>query len=219
MADYFGPALGLAAAVLISSTAMAVERSDLEKSTVKAATDCVAAAALNNPNITTLYRQNRLKEVTDWIVLKSSACDNPLRAMRLLHDRIYGAGTGRRFLRGDYLADLPRAVRERVSDEVERRIALEAYATAPLPSREGGELNNGAELRVVNVGPNDVLNIRQYATASSPIIDIIPPNARGVIYLGERQGQWIFIRYEDRAEGWVQRQFVQPIASQGRRLQ
>ncbi len=102
---------------------MATERSELEKSTIKAATDCVATAALNNPNITMLYREDRLHEVTDWIVLKSDACDNPLRAMRLLHDRLYGEGTGRTFLRGAYLADLPRAVRERISDEVEERIA------------------------------------------------------------------------------------------------
>jgi hypothetical protein len=59
--------------------------------------------------------------LTDWIVLHSSVCDNPLRAMRLLHDRLYGQGTGRTFLRGDYLADLPRAVRERIRVEVARR--------------------------------------------------------------------------------------------------
>jgi hypothetical protein len=103
-------------ALFLASTALGAERSELENSTVKAATNCVAQAALNNPNITTLYQQNRLKEVTDWIVLKSSACDNPLRAMRLLHDRIYGEGTGRTFLRGDYLADLPRAVGERIKE-------------------------------------------------------------------------------------------------------
>jgi hypothetical protein len=47
----------------------------------------------------------------------------PLRAMRLLHDEIYGDGTGRRFLRGAYLKDLPRAVRERISDKMESRMA------------------------------------------------------------------------------------------------
>src|SRR5271165_2662361 len=130
--------LGIAA-ILMASTALATERSELEKSSIKAATDCVAAAALNNPNITTLYREDRLDEVTDRIVLHSSVCDNPLRAMRLLHDRLYGEGTGRAFLRGAYLADLPRAVRERISDEVEERIAsdgrddaLKGYASVPL---------------------------------------------------------------------------------------
>ena len=126
MSKYLPATLGIAA-ILIASTALAKERSVLESASVKAATDCVAAAAVNNPNITTLYRENRLNEVTDWIVLRSSACDNPLRAMRLLHDRLYGEGTGQVFLRGDYLADLPRAVGERI------KVAFGAQARAPLP--------------------------------------------------------------------------------------
>jgi hypothetical protein len=117
--NYLPAALGLAAA-LLASMALEKERSPLESASVKAATDCVAQAALNNSNIVQLYRDNRLKEVTDWIVLKSSACDNPLRAMRLLHDKLYGEGTGRKFLLGDYLADLPRAVRERIKNEIDK---------------------------------------------------------------------------------------------------
>jgi hypothetical protein len=124
MSKYLPATLGIAA-MLIASTALAKERSVMESSSVKAASDCVAAAALNNPNITTLYRENRLKDVTDRIVLRSSDCDNPLTAMRLLHDRLYGAGTGRTFLLGDYLADLPRAVGERIKGEIENRIASE----------------------------------------------------------------------------------------------
>jgi hypothetical protein len=42
----------------------------------------------------------------------------------------------------------------------------------------------GDELRVVNVGANDMLTIRKYATKNSPAIDIIPPNAEAVIYRG-----------------------------------
>jgi len=72
---------------------------------------------------------------------------------------------------------------------------------------------------VVNVGPNDVLHIREYATDNSPIVGFIPPNAQGITYLGESQGQWIFVRYEDQAEGWVNRRLVQPIPTRGRRLQ
>jgi hypothetical protein len=173
----------------------------LESATVKAATDCVAKVALNNPNITTLYREDRLNEVTDWIVLRSSACDSPLRAMRLLHDRLYGEGTGRIFLRGDYLADLPRAVGERI------KVAFSAEGRAPLPT---SPLNEGDKLKVVNVGANDALKMREDATADSRIIDMIPPNTEGVIYLGETQGQWIFVSYA-RAKGWVHRSFLQPV--------
>src|SRR5271166_919848 len=136
MSKYLPATLGIAA-MLLASTSLAQGRSELEKSSIKAATDCVAAAALNNPNITTLYREDRLDEVTERIVLHSSVCDNPLRAMRLLHDQLYGEGTGRRFLRGAYLADLPRAVRERMSDEERsasdgRDDALKGYASVPL---------------------------------------------------------------------------------------
>jgi hypothetical protein len=212
MSKYLPATLGIAA-MLIASTALAKERSVLESASIKAATDCIAAAAANNPNITTLYRENRLNEVTDWIVLRSSACDNPLRAMRLLHDRLYGQGTGQVFLRGDYLADLPRAVGERI------KVAFGAQARAPLPPSTvpPSALNEGDKLRVVNVGANDALKMREDGTADSRIIDIIPPNTEGVIYLGEAQGQWIFVSYA-RAKGWVERRFVMPMASRGGRF-
>ena len=117
--------------VLLTSPGLAGERSELEKAAIKAASDCVAAAALNNPNITSSYREGRLKEITDWIVLKSNACENQLTAMRLLHDKLYGAGTGRGFVFGDYLADLPRAVGERIKFQVERRIAESGRRAPP----------------------------------------------------------------------------------------
>jgi hypothetical protein len=223
MSKYLPATLGIAV-MLIASTAVAKERSALESASVKAATDCIAAVALNNPKITTLYREDRLNEVTDWIVLRSSACDNPLNAMRLLHDRLYGEGTGRIFIRGDYLADLPRAVGERIKIEVARRNVSEspdvgrAMARAVPPPANAGPLSTGTELMVVNVEKNDVLNIREYGTVNSRVIDIIPPDAKGVIYLGETQGQWIFIRYLDRAKGWVDRRHVVPITSRGERL-
>jgi hypothetical protein len=116
------PAALVVVAALIASTALASERSEREKSSVKAATDCVAAAALNEPNIVIMYQENRLREVTDRIVLRSSVCAGPLRAMRLVHDRLYGAGTGRHFQFGDYLGDSPCAVREQIGAEVVRRI-------------------------------------------------------------------------------------------------
>jgi hypothetical protein len=212
MSKYLPATLGIAA-MLIASTSLAQARGELEKSSIKAATDCVAAAAVNNPNIATLYRENRLNEVTDWIVLRSSACDNPLRAMRLLHDRLYGQGTGQVFLRGDYLADLPRAVGERI------KVAFGAQARAPLPpsTLAPSALNEGDKLRVVNVGANDALKMREDGTADSRIIDIIPPNTEGVIYLGEAQGEWIFVSYA-RAKGWVERRFVMPMASRGGRF-
>jgi hypothetical protein len=224
MTKYFPAALGLTV-ILMASTAPATARTELESASVKAATDCVAAAALNNSEITTLYRENRLREVTNWVVLRSNTCDNPLNAMRLLHDRIYGQGTGQAFLRGDYLDDLPRAVGERIKVEVLRRIVQKSNAisgsnatapggVAPAPK----PIINGTELRVVQVGPNDVLKMRKDATDDSPVVDTIPPNGKGVVYLGETQGQWIFVQY-DRSNGWVNLRFVSRVASQGGRIQ
>jgi hypothetical protein len=181
MSKYLPVTLGIAA-MLIASTSLAQARGELEKSTIKAATDCVATAALKDPNITTLYREDRLDEVTDRIVLYSSVCDSPLRAMRLLHDRLYGEGTGRTFLRGAYLADLPRAVGERI------KVVFNSQGKAPLPPSANGPLNAGEKLKVEGVGPNDVLNMREYATTNSPIIDVIAPNTEGIIYLGETVG-------------------------------
>jgi hypothetical protein len=60
----------LPAVMLLAGPALA--RSELEVTSIKAATDCVAKAAVNNLNITTIYQRNRLKSITDW-TLGSSA--------------------------------------------------------------------------------------------------------------------------------------------------
>ena len=62
MSKYLTATLGTAA-MLLASTSLAQGRSELEKSSIKAATDCVAEAALNNTNIVTLYRENRLNRL------------------------------------------------------------------------------------------------------------------------------------------------------------
>ena len=60
----------LPAVMLLAGPALA--RSELEVTSIKAVSDCVATAAVNNPNITTIYQRNRLESVTDW-TLGSSA--------------------------------------------------------------------------------------------------------------------------------------------------
>jgi hypothetical protein len=94
----------------------------------------------------------------------------------------------------------------------------DSYAYDPPPSTNRGQLSPGVELTVTDVGLNDVLKMREDATDDSPVIDIIPPNGKGVVYLGEAQGQWIFVQY-DRSRGWVERRFVMPLASRGGRIQ
>ena len=57
MSKYLPAALGLTV-MLMASTAPATARSEMESASVKAATDCVAAAALNNlPNNDPLSRK------------------------------------------------------------------------------------------------------------------------------------------------------------------
>jgi hypothetical protein len=92
-----------------------------------------------------------------------------------------------------------------------------SYAYAPPQLTNRGQLREGIELAVINVGPYDVLKMRKDATDDSPVVDTIPPNGKGVVYLGETQGQWIFVRY-DRSNGWVNLRFVSPVASQGGRI-
>jgi hypothetical protein len=87
---------------------------------------------------------------------------------------------------------------------------LRSYVT-PAP------LNKAANLKVVNKGANDILTIREYPTEDSRVIDIIPPDGTGIVYMRETHGPWVFVRYE-RADGWVNRVFVEPIVSPGRRL-
>jgi hypothetical protein len=54
----------LPAVMLLAEPALA--RSELEGTSIKAASDWVLAAAVNNPNITAIYQRNRLKSVADW---------------------------------------------------------------------------------------------------------------------------------------------------------
>jgi len=262
MTKYFPAALGIGAMLLASTASATAARSAMESASVKAATDCVAAAALNNSDIITLYQENRLREVTNWVVLRSSACNNPLNAMRLLHDQIYGPGTGQMFVHGDYLQDLPRAVGERIKVEVLRRMVQKSnqirdanaapvgVPPTPTPSTAtrldlniigntvavppslsppsvGGIMlpvppaplliSRGTELKVVQVSAFGTLNMREKPTNESRVVEFIPPNGEGIISLGETHGQWVFVQY-DRAKGWVERQFVMPILSDGGRM-
>jgi uncharacterized protein YgiM (DUF1202 family) len=71
-------------------------------------------------------------------------------------------------------------------------------------------------LRVIDTAPNDVLNVREYPTSDSRIVGVIPPDGRGIVPLGDRNGNWIFVRYR-KVEGWVSRRFVYPEAPPVRR--
>jgi hypothetical protein len=85
-----------------------------------------------------------------------------------------------------------------------------APSTNPTPSIHDPQhqlLQQRGQLKVVNVKQNDVLYVRQLPSEDSKIVGMIPPEAIGIIDLGESNGQWILVRYDD-AEGWVNIYFV-----------
>lgn len=71
-------------------------------------------------------------------------------------------------------------------------------------------------LRVVDTAPNDVLNVREFPTSNARIVGVIPPDGRGLVPSGERNGNWVFVRYR-KVEGWVSSRFVYPEAPPVRR--
>jgi SH3-like domain-containing protein len=81
----------------------------------------------------------------------------------------------------------------------------------PLP------ISRGTELKVVQVSAFGTLNMREKPTNESRVVEFIPPNGEGIISLGETYEQWVFVQY-DRAKGWVERQFVMPVLSDGGRM-
>ena len=198
MSKYLPACLGMAT-VFFASTAFAIERSELEKSSIKAATDCVAQAALKNPDVITLHRKNRLNEVTDWIVLRSNVCDKPLTAMRLLHDQIYGKGSGRLFLQGRFLADLPRAVGERIGIELVNR-ALQSpeisrsFGRAYPGPHDRGQWSHDGSLMTLVEGENNSRAI--YYHFPRPAMADTGVREGTLLFQGyETDGRWFGIAY------------------------
>ena len=71
-------------------------------------------------------------------------------------------------------------------------------------------------LRVIDTAANDVLNVRELPTTGARIVGVIPPDGRGIVPSGERNGSWVFVRYR-KVEGWVSSRFVYPEAPPVRR--
>ena len=198
MSKYLPASLAIAA-FFIASTALAIERSGSEKSSIKAATDCVAQAALKNPDIIALHRQNRLNELTDWIVLRSNVCDKPLTAVRLLHDQIYGKGSGRLFLQGRFLADLPRDVGERIGIELANR-ALQSpeisgsFGRAYPGPYDRGQWNHDGSLMTLVEGENNSRAI--YYHFPRPAMADIGVTEGTLLFRGyETEGRWFGVAY------------------------
>jgi hypothetical protein len=101
--------IGIAGILLVGP---ALAGSPQEEAALKATSDCITTAALNHLKITEMHQQDKVKSITDWIVLKSGICDNQLASMR--------------FIWGGYFSDLPLAVDERIRIEVAKRIVSQS---------------------------------------------------------------------------------------------
>jgi hypothetical protein len=63
------------------------------------------------------------------------------------------------------------------------------------------------DLKVVNVSEYDALYLREIPNENSKILGMIPPDGNGIVSLGEREDNWILVRY-DHIEGWVNIHFI-----------
>ena len=85
--------------------------------TVRASTDCIARAIVASPIALGYARQKSWGEAVETV---SDECKSLRSRLVAEHDRLYGAGTGKRFFEGRYAADLPRALRARIGPQLER---------------------------------------------------------------------------------------------------
>lgn len=99
-----------------------------------------------------------------------------------------------------------------------RRSLLSALTAVALAAPSGGARAQSV-YRVVGVRMNDVLNIREFPNPQARILEVIPPDARGIT-VTERRGDWVFVQF-NRVEGWAHGRFLEeetgPVR-RGRRL-
>lgn len=94
---------------------------------IKAATDCVAKAALNHASIVFSYRFSNIEAV---IADAWKQCIPQLQKIAAQHDYLHGEGTGMSFVTGPYRNDLARAVLVRIKPELDARVTAQDQAEA-----------------------------------------------------------------------------------------
>ena len=90
-----------------------------------AATDCIARQSLDHPGILEAYRADNLRPVTDSVW---SQCQTEIDYLSQEYANLHGFGAGWKFVDGPYRKAVPRVVKERIKDEIERRFAVIAAA-------------------------------------------------------------------------------------------
>ena len=90
-----------------------------------AATDCIVRRSLDHPGILKAYRTDNLRPVTDGVW---SQCQTAIDYLSQEYANLHGFGAGWKFVDGPYRKAVPRVVKERIKDEIERRFAVIAAA-------------------------------------------------------------------------------------------
>jgi hypothetical protein len=96
---------------------------------VRASTDCIAQGIVASPVALNYARQENWLEAVKSM---SEECKSLGSRLVAEHDRLYGPGTGKKFVEGPYAADLPRALKARIGPEIQRQTTQWAKAEEPL---------------------------------------------------------------------------------------
>jgi len=107
---------------------------------VRATTDCLAHGIVASPPALRHARAENWREAVKTI---HADCIPLGRTLIAEHDRLFGMGTGERFVAGPYAADLPRALKVRIGSEIARPAeepvtAEEAPVSTTAPEIEAG---------------------------------------------------------------------------------
>ena len=99
---------------------------------IRSATDCLARAVLADTFATSAVAGGTLDSL---VRSKFESCSSELKVMVSLHNSYFYPGKGEEFLKGAYMADLPRAILARIKPEIDRRKSEAAQAETIRASR------------------------------------------------------------------------------------
>lgn len=96
---------------------------------IRAATDCIANRVRMNSVALSQARYNQWDQAFSTAAAYNM-CLPQLQQVARMHDYLHGPGTGREFITGPYVADLPRAVGVRLRGDIDRLAQTEAVEFA-----------------------------------------------------------------------------------------
>ena len=166
---------------------------------VRKATDCLAMQLMAAPDLVDIVRSNRIR---DALAGPFRSCADDIDGMIAAHDRAYFSGAGEQFFRGAYLADLPRAVQQRLKKEVERR-DQEAAGIAAETSQNlaaAAERQKAADAQAARLwAENDRRQALSRQAQAAPVQPALPASNREIEFKSDPRTQ-VRSKAEDAAE-------------------